>query len=571
MTRAALLALVALGCQTPADDEASPAGTATLVMTFDHRIGDQALDLGQPLEVDGNLSVTFDQLRYWVSNVVLLGEEGEPVHVVADAYFLVELTSDRRRTVVEIPGIPAGSYQAIAFAVGVDAAHNHTLDVEIGELRAGVGMEWTWDSGFKFLRAEGAFETDDLKGNFNFHIGTDELYRVITRELSPSLVVAAGGRAEVPTRVEVHRLFRDLDMATSSVVQGGPQNGPAGVIAGNIANMFRVLPDDFDAPDEPDGPKIVHVGSGGDDTGDDTGGTGDDTSDPAGKSLDSAPPHITSPVVAAIALACSTPDTMTDDDAHPCFSGFGIDPPGAFAEPGHLTFVTPADTQVLAVDGGVVSDVAFVDHTDITHSDLFRVSVRLHDSSAFWLEYLHVKDVTVAPGDTIQAGQPLGLAGDHFDLKHGRVSFAVRRKQTVTQRLCPSRYAENAVIAQWETALQKSNQAWPELASQQLCDSVSIVCTASTCNTPGAFESSPGDIDAGKNIYKGSCLTCHGDKGQGLVGGALCIGEGCECKSCKEGHAALAARVELDMPPEGLCDAKCSADVAAYILHAFTK
>ena len=74
---------------------------------------------------------------------------------------------------LDLNDVPSGSYQGLRFSVGVDEAHNHSLDTLAGELDPGVGMSWNWNSGFIFLKAEGevGLNSDGFEKNFVFHIG----------------------------------------------------------------------------------------------------------------------------------------------------------------------------------------------------------------------------------------------------------------------------------------------------------------------------------------------------------------------------------------------------------------
>lgn len=92
------------------------------------------------------------------------------------------------------------------------------------------------------------------------------------------------------------------------------------------------------------------------------------------------------------------------------------------------------------------------------------------------------------------------------------------------------------------------------------------LCTGGKCEVPADFVAAKGDIDEGRRIHKEGCALCHGTKGEGGVAGKLCSGPSCKCTSCVD-HPTLAARIGKDMPPEGHRDPKCSADVAAFILH----
>jgi mono/diheme cytochrome c family protein len=237
---------------------------------------------------------------------------------------------------------------------------------------------------------------------------------------------------------------------------------------------------------------------------------------------------------------------------------------------GLVTFVTTNDEPVRASAPGIVSDLAFIEHSHLTHSDLFLVTVRPNESSAFFMEYRNVKNLKVAEGDTVAAGQVLGGAGDYFAAPVGLVSFGVRRAQEVTQRLCPTSFTAPVLRDAYQAGLAVSNAAWPSHAYADLCSTASLLCTTGNCSLPSDFVPAAGDIDEGRRIFKSSCASCHGALGEGGIGPEVCFGQGCSCKDCVD-HGTLAASIGLDMPPEGYCDPKCAADVAAFILHEFAR
>ena len=73
------------------------------------------------------------------------------------SFHLVEQTKERERLVVDVAGLPPGLYDGLVLHLGVDPAHNASLDVLEGELAPNIGMDWGWDTGYKFFRTEGAF------------------------------------------------------------------------------------------------------------------------------------------------------------------------------------------------------------------------------------------------------------------------------------------------------------------------------------------------------------------------------------------------------------------------------
>ncbi len=204
---------------------------------------------------------------------------------------------------------------------------------------------------------------------------------------------------------------------------------------------------------------------------------------------------------------------------------------------------------IFASAPGVVTDITYLDHSMLTHSDLFTISVRPNADSAYWMEYRNLKNLQVAEGDSVKAGQILAKAGDYFDASVGLVSFGVRRQQELSQRLCPTRFTTPEVESLYRAGLDTSNPAWPQYPHDDLCTSTSLLCTGAKCEVPADFVARDGDIDEGRRIYKEGCALCHGSKGEGGVAVKLCSGPSCKCTSCAS-HQTLAARIGKDMPPK---------------------
>ena len=227
---------------------------AELTLQFDHRVQGVAMRLGDTYETPFGQSVAFDHVRYWVSNVELYAA-GEP-HAVPDAYYLVEQTSDGDRLGVRLR-VPEGSYEALVFHIGVDPGPNASLDLMAGDLRPGIGMDWDWDTGYKFFRTEGTFVQGDADGRFVFHTGSDALYRRLEAQLGQPLELVVAEPSALTVQADLERLFTDLDLAVQSNVLGGPAGSPAERITDNYAGMFSIVVGERSVPMEASRPTAL--------------------------------------------------------------------------------------------------------------------------------------------------------------------------------------------------------------------------------------------------------------------------------------------------------------------------
>lgn len=545
------LSLAGCGSDPETKQAAPPPPSVILKLDFSHVIDGEPIHVGEAYTTRYKQDVTFDHLRYWVTGVGLA--RGDERFIAAGSYFLVEQTKDRDRLSISTRGIPPGMYDTLIFHIGVDPPHNKSLDLAEGELAAGLGMDWSWDTGYKFVRTEGQFVQKELTGKFSFHTGNDVLYKELSVALPAPVELVEDQELALSIKAEVDRIFAGVQLASEAEIAGGTVDSPAAKVAGNFARMFRLVAEDgAETALTATSPNVDTVIDNGD------------------IPSDSTPPVLSEPVIALSgALVCAAVDDRPVSEERGCMTPFQYLPEsGATYDAGLLTFVTNSGEPVHASAAGIVQDIIYIDHSMLTHSDIFTVSLRPNADSAFFMEYLNVKNIKVAEGDTIAAGQVIAEAGDYWNETTGLVGFGVRRSQELTQRMCPTRYTTAELADTYGSALGTSNGAWPSHENADLCSSVALLCTMGKCDPPSDFVPVLGDIDEGRRVYKSGCAICHGDKGEGDIGPKLCFGASCECKDCKD-FATMAASITSDMPPEGHCDEKCSADTAAFIMHEF--
>ncbi|RNI25795.1 MbnP family protein [Rufibacter latericius] len=222
-------------------DDDAPESPSTVTISFQHTFDSQPLVLGQEYTNTHGHKVRFNQLRYYISNVKLTRADGSE-YAAPNSYHLMEKMADTSKESFDLPEVPAGRYRSITFSVGVDQAHNHSTD-QVGDLDPNHQMAWNWDTGYKFLVAEGQYynPTEASFKNFIYHIGHDANYRTITLPLPDDWNLTGQNKTlELITNTKV--LFGgpnviDLSAMGFSTVMGG---APAGLVADNIRQMFRL-------------------------------------------------------------------------------------------------------------------------------------------------------------------------------------------------------------------------------------------------------------------------------------------------------------------------------------------
>ena len=232
------LTVVATSC---ADDDDAPAGPSTVTLEFQNQFEGQALALRQEYINAQGQRVTFSSFRYYISNVKLTRADGSQ-YVQPDSYHLIERTADNVKETFTLADVPAGDYTSLTFSVGVDPTRNLSTD-QVGDLDPNHTMAWNWDTGYKFLVAEGQYfnTAENTFRNFIYHVGNDANYRTVTLAL-PSGWQLTGQAKTLILTANAKTLFGgpnviDLSAMGFFTVMGGDN---AALVADNYQQMFQV-------------------------------------------------------------------------------------------------------------------------------------------------------------------------------------------------------------------------------------------------------------------------------------------------------------------------------------------
>ena len=191
-TLGALLILAACRpVQAPAAPAEEVAASQPVTITFAMKAGDQDIRCGQTVEGLGTTGspATFNDLRFYVSNVRLVNAADEEVKVALDQDGLwqsedvVLLDFDDGTAGCTDTGtpemndsvrgsVPAGNYGAITFDLGVPFALNHQ-DVTVAASPLNVPpMWWNWQGGYKFVRIDMKTDAAATEGAWFIHLGS---------------------------------------------------------------------------------------------------------------------------------------------------------------------------------------------------------------------------------------------------------------------------------------------------------------------------------------------------------------------------------------------------------------
>ncbi|MFT4025123.1 MAG: hypothetical protein QM664_15215 [Flavihumibacter sp.] len=166
--------------------------------------------------------------------------------VLFDQYYLADF-SDTGSLRIHME-VSAGEYTALSYQLGIDSARN-VSGVQSGALDPQLGMFWTWNSGYIFLKLEGtAPSSHQPGGKFEYHIGGFRSPYSAVRELHIDLqpegngLLAAGRTLHVNLAVQMDNFFtgayplRITD--TANVMTPGELSAR---IADNFAGCFSTV------------------------------------------------------------------------------------------------------------------------------------------------------------------------------------------------------------------------------------------------------------------------------------------------------------------------------------------
>lgn len=163
-------------CEDKNDDVLLPS-FGTMELKLDHRWGhdhaggmpSEDFELNKNYIIHGtNDTVLFNKFMYYVSNIKLTTVTGK-VHSVPNSYNLVDVTTGNLQ-IVSIDSVPTAEYVKVSFMIGVDSLHN-VSGAQTGDLAPSKEMFWSWNTGYRFIVAEGKHVKQSGNTMFTYHIG----------------------------------------------------------------------------------------------------------------------------------------------------------------------------------------------------------------------------------------------------------------------------------------------------------------------------------------------------------------------------------------------------------------
>lgn len=222
----------------------NPENGNELQINFRHFVGSDSLifktkeyvnELGQ--------KYTVTKFKYYISNIQLINDSGKVFS--SEEYFLINEDEPQSKG-FSVKDVPPGNYKTLSFIIGVDSLRNCS-GLQEGALDPVKGMFWAWNTGYIFLKLEGASESSTAQGGiFEYHIGGFKepvnAIRKISLEMD-SLIFSD----EVPDskkifiKADISQILKQpvsIDFSTMPVVSDMTN---AELVANNYSDMFSLI------------------------------------------------------------------------------------------------------------------------------------------------------------------------------------------------------------------------------------------------------------------------------------------------------------------------------------------
>ncbi len=156
------------GCDKEDDDHDH---FGTLQIEFEHKwgpaFGPFSLNTEMTHPSTGE-KMTFTTLKYYVSNIVLVNENGTE-WVQPESYYIVDAVTSAASK-IKLENVPTGNYTGFRYTIGVDSTRN-VSGAQEGALSPSNNLFWSWSTGYIFIKAEGNSPDAPAPGDWFYHIG----------------------------------------------------------------------------------------------------------------------------------------------------------------------------------------------------------------------------------------------------------------------------------------------------------------------------------------------------------------------------------------------------------------
>jgi len=247
-----IAACISIGLHSCSSDNGSNAQNTLefgdLTLNFSTTVGEVPLQMDDIFyQKNGNETFTITELKYIVSNIVLIDDAGnEFAYPQAESYFLINEELQASKSIT-LENIDANRYTSIRFGIGVDQSNYPLNGVNnFVPTAQDQNMTWSWSAGYIFFRLEGKYTSPtNIEENYNYHMGShgtsQDNYREVWLNLQEPIDVTEDLQAQVYLKFDLLKVFEStysLNLREKDDVQVDPVNAPK--IAENITNAFEI-------------------------------------------------------------------------------------------------------------------------------------------------------------------------------------------------------------------------------------------------------------------------------------------------------------------------------------------
>jgi hypothetical protein len=182
-----------------------------LYLSMDHLFDTSALVMNQAWLPTSLNQVEINHCQYYLSGFALRRSDSTWLEF-PDAVVYADLERELRPRWLLSSTVPAGTYTALRFKVGLDSLRNHSDPASWPpshplSLLNSAHMHWNWNTGYIFFKMEGQYQRPSLpiNGGFSYHLGGDEMLRSVTLPFAP--MTLEGNTADLSVHLRMRGFF----------------------------------------------------------------------------------------------------------------------------------------------------------------------------------------------------------------------------------------------------------------------------------------------------------------------------------------------------------------------------
>lgn len=216
-----------------------------LKFQFSHTCGNVALTSGTVYHDSTGRAFSLSDLRYYISNIVLIKNDGSVLPLTGKV-----LLVNMQQNEYSLGTIAEGDYSGLHFMIGLDSVTNHsdpTLYPASSPLSyQPVSMHWDWNYGYIFMKAEGAVDTSfvptgNLSGILSYHIGSDELARVLNFP-NHSFTVKENTSTLIKLQFDFLKMLSGVDLQSENITHTFPRADVTVKLVDNWQPAMTIVP-----------------------------------------------------------------------------------------------------------------------------------------------------------------------------------------------------------------------------------------------------------------------------------------------------------------------------------------